>query len=165
MTAATLWSDFAPYAEIVSEGSKAALRVAALQKYANVESIWELPCGLLAQVFGGDDSWVPKSDTALAVLYVQAVADMRKQVGEVLQRFCIEPTAKERQWQNGCIEMTAGESIMVFVRRYFGLQSFKAAEKISVGEYIVARHEVYNDMLTQRNYNEWAERRAKQKRR
>ena len=51
----------------------------------------------------------------------------------------------------GTMPMTFSESLLIFAQNFFGLKSFKEAEKITLGEIIIAKKADYNKSVFQRN--------------
>ena len=70
---------------------------------------------------------------------------------KILKKFEIAPTAKELQYMQGTMPMTFSESLLIFAQNFFGLKSFKEAEKITLGEIIIAKKADYNKSVFQRN--------------
>ena len=70
---------------------------------------------------------------------------------KVLKKFEIAPTAKETQYMRGTIPMSFSESLLIFAQNFFNLKSFKEAEKITLGEIIIAKKADYNRNIYQHN--------------
>lgn len=73
-------------------------------------------------------------------------------------------TAKELRAMQGLKRLTMQEGMLVFVQAFFGLPSFEAAEKITLGEYILARKVKYNNDIARFNYDKISREELRRKR-
>ena len=158
VTSKTLYSEFAPFEEFATQESLQALKQAAEQKYGNcygltIDEFWGL-CN-------GDFSYVgitpeTKQDelTVLQVYWAKRFTDFTQEIANACKRMTIKPTPEQEQAQNGCVTIEPMEAMLIFVRSYFGLPCFADAGKRTMGEYITARKDDYNQKRTQRNWEE-----------
>ena len=69
---------------------------------------------------------------------------------KALKGLTLAPTADEKKASDGLLEVTWGEGVLVFLQQWFGLKSYKEAEKITVGELLIAKRAQYNQDLFRR---------------
>lgn len=69
-----------------------------------------------------------------------------------LERFAVKPDAAETAAQRACYDVTATEGMLIFAREYFGLQSFAAAEQVTLGDFLLAKKDTYNKTMFQKAY-------------
>jgi hypothetical protein len=67
-----------------------------------------------------------------------------------LEKLAVKPTAKESAAQAACLKVGIVEGMLIFARDYFGLQSFAAAEKVTLAELLMARKDAYNKAIFER---------------
>lgn len=91
--------------------------------------------------------------TVLQVYWVKAFSDFVKEFVEQLGKLHIQPTADEKKAASNLLQVNWDEGMLVFIRNYFGLKSFKDAEKITIGEILIAKRAQYNDDLFRRRLN------------
>lgn len=63
------------------------------------------------------------------------------------------PTNEERAAQKICLKVSAAEGFLLFAREYFGLHSFSDAEKVTLADFLIAKKDVYNKAMYQRELN------------
>ena len=68
-----------------------------------------------------------------------------------MKRATIRQNNDELRAAEGALKISWGEAVLVFVQQFFGLGSFKDAEKITTGEILIAKRAQYNRDLFQRN--------------
>jgi hypothetical protein len=86
------------------------------------------------------------------------------QLTELLEKLVIPDTAESKQAQSGLVHLSFEESVYTFCQEYFHLQSFNAADTLTVQEYLLARTGSYNKAMYQRNLAKITERAMKTKR-
>ena len=121
----------------------------------NIRPKWDLKIGEFFRCCAGDFSLVIEKEQPKVwqVLWVEDFVSFVEQFTDVLKRLTLEPTKEQKQASNGCLPMEWQESILIFVRSYFGLQPFEAAESIRVSDFILAKKHDYNTTLSERNMN------------
>lgn len=160
ITSETKYADFAEYEEFVDEASKAEIKQQA-ERYFK-------PCHTLTLdefwgIMRGDYSLIGDATepTVLQIYWCKRFSDFCEEFAKECERMHIQPTPEETAAQNGTIPMEAQEAMLVFTREYFGLPSFFAAGERTIGEYLTARKDRYNQDRARRNYE--AAQRAKMK--
>ena len=149
----TPYKKFAPIEQYVSDESKKAMMAAA-------ERAFKPCCSLTIDEFfgvcGGDYSLLgdTRNPSVLQVYWAKRFAVFVEEFTQACQRTMLEPTPDQRIASEGQIEMTPQEHMLVFVREYFNLPSFFAAGKRTLGEYLTARKDRYNQMLQQRKFEQ-----------
>lgn len=92
-----------------------------------------------------------KPMTLYQYYWLQGFASFVDEFQKILKRFEITPTAKEMQCMQGTLPMTFSESLLVFAQNFFNLKSFGEAEKLTIGDIIIAKKADYNRNIFQRN--------------
>lgn len=150
ITSKTKYVDFQPYEGVVTEEGKADLMRAA-------EDFFK-PCYMLTL----DEFWgLMQKDfhllgdmTEPSVLQVYWLKRFQ-QFCEEFTKTCEKLSTKEpneEALQVGCVKLQPQESMLVFVRSYFGLQSFEEAGRCTIGEYVLARKDQFNQWRLKKNY-------------
>ena len=73
-----------------------------------------------------------------------------EEITQALKGLTLSPTADESKAGQGLLQVTWGEGILVFLQQWFGLKSYKEAEKITMGELLIAKRAQYNQDLFRR---------------
>lgn len=88
--------------------------------------------------------------TVLQVYWKKRFEKFVEEFAGALKAMTLTQTAEEIQAAEGLLKVSWDEAILVFVRDYFGLHSFKDAERITMGEILIAKRAVYNREKFQR---------------
>lgn len=162
ITSKTKYADFREYEPFITDESKAELKRQAEQAFK--------PCHLLTL----DEFWAISTKdytllgsleepTVLQVYWLLRFADYCEELRKICERLTIEQTGDEVQAEQGCVTLSPQESMLVFVRSYFGLRSFREAGQVTMNEYILARKDKYNHARQQRNWENMQRNRMKRK--
>lgn len=146
VTPKTLYSDFEPIEKYLKDGAKAVLMAAAEKQYG---AMYDLPFGTFFDCANGDFSHLGKltNPTVLQVYWCKRFEEFTKEFAKVLKRLQVPQTPEEKQAVDAMMDITWGEAILVFAQKWFGLKSYKAAEKITVGEILIAKRAAYNQEM------------------
>jgi len=71
-----------------------------------------------------------------------------------LEKLTPQQNSAEKRAANACMKQTITEGLLFFVRDYFGLHSFREAERVTLAEILLAKKDTYNKVTFQRVYNE-----------
>lgn len=88
-----------------------------------------------------------KEPTVLQVYWRKRFDEFVKEFTETLKKFTVPHTPEEEQAAAAMIKTDWAEGMLVFIRNYFGLQSFRAAEQITMGEILIAKKAAYNEAI------------------
>ena len=101
---------------------------------------------------GGDFSRLGdmRNPTVLQVYWVKRFNKFVEEITQALKGLTLTPTDEERKASEGLLKVTWGEGILVFLQQWFGLKSYKEAEKITIGELLIAKRAQYNQDLFRR---------------
>lgn len=114
--------------------------------------MWELTLADFFACCDGDFSCVLENDPKLwQVLWVESFSNFVTNFTDVCKRLTIEPTQEQKQAAQGCLPVEWQEGILIFARSYFGLHSFKDAERLTLADFILAKKHDYNTQLAERN--------------
>lgn len=89
--------------------------------------------------------------TVLQIYWCKRFGEFVKEFAETLSKITLTQTPDEKRACTGLLKTDWAEGLLVFIRDYFGLQSFKAAENITLGEVLIAKRAQYNNDLFRRN--------------
>lgn len=149
----TLTKDFAPFAPIVGEVDMERIREAAVRDKFGEAGFYGMTVGDFTTVLSGDIRPLQQSG-GRTVFDLSRVEAFKVFVGELtatLKRLTLTPTADVIRYNAGVINYDFVESIYIFCRSYFGLQSFEAADKLLVSEFLLAKKDEYNHAVVDRN--------------
>ena len=95
-----------------------------------------------------------ESPTVMQVYWAKGFGDWAKGFAEILKKLQVPQTPEEQQAQNGLPKMTMQENMLVFARSYFGLHSFDDAEKVTMAEFLMAKHDTYCGAMFQKKLHD-----------
>lgn len=85
--------------------------------------------------------------TWLQVYWINGFIDFAKSFPETLQKLSPKMDADEERAAAHLLQSSLVESVLVFVRNYFELHSFREAETITLGEVLIAKKAAYNEIM------------------
>ena len=126
------------------------LKQAAENKYGGM---YDLPFATFYACSNGDFSNLGNTDnpTVLQVYWCKRFHQFEKEFAEHMKKATLMQNNDELRAAEGALKISWGEAVLVFVQQFFGLGSFKDAEKITTGEILIAKRAQYNRDLFQRN--------------
>ncbi len=146
----TKYAPFALIENTISEDDKKRIMDAAEQKFGS--------CHMLSidEFFGcikGDFSHLGdlNDPTVFQAYWIKRFKDFCKEFSSVCERLAIHDPDMDGT-DAGCVKIEPAESMLIFVREYFGLHSFADAGKVTIGEYVLARKDKYNSWKVRKNY-------------
>lgn len=162
ITAETKYAEIAALDEFITPESVSQLKAAAIKQYGDP---WELTIDNFFALTKSDYSMLGDmtDPTALQVYWCKAFADFAEELKKTLETLTVEQTPDQKRASAGTIEFDFQQSILVFCRSYFGLPSFAAVGGLTMGEFVLARKDKYNEMLTARNWHNMQERKFKKR--
>lgn len=161
VTPDTIYNEyFAELEQVLKPESAQALKEAAEQAYKpchmlTIDEFW----GCLSRDYSilGDLS----EPTVLQVYWLKRFAEFADELAKTCERLTIKEN-DESTIMSG-IKTSPQETMLLFVRNYFGLGSFEEAGKRTIGEYVLARKDAYNKRIVQRNQEALMARKYKKK--
>ena len=149
ITERTLYATIAPIEKYLSTETVKEIERAAENKYG---AMYDLEFATFWACSGGDFSHLGdmKNPTVLQKYWVDRFGKFVDEFSKALKGLSLNPTDEERKASEGLLEVTWGESILVFLQQWFGLKSYKEAEKITIGELLIAKRAQYNQDLFRR---------------
>lgn len=150
ITSKTLYADFEQYESVLTEESVQELKQAAQEFFKpchllTIDEFW----GLLHKDFQllGDVT----NPTVLQVYWCKAWGSFLEQFTKTCEKLSLKDPESDAI-QSGCVQMQPQENMLIFVREYFGLKSFTEAGHVTIGEYVLARKDHYNQNKMRKNY-------------
>ncbi len=149
----TKYHEFEPIEKYVPDSQKKAITNAAESLYG---CMYDLEFGEFWNVANGDLSRLGSLEdpTVFQTYWLKRFEEFTKEFAETLNKLSVKQTADEKRAAEGCLKVSWGESILVFLQNFFGLKSFKEAEKITLGELLIAKRAQYNDDLFARRISQ-----------
>lgn len=151
ITEKTKYSKLVPVEKFLKDKDIAALKQAAEKQYG---AMYDLTFTDFHACSNGDFASVLgdfSEPTVLQVYWCKRFEEFVREFVEALSKLNIQQTPDEKKAAAGLLTMDWAEGMLIFVRNYFGLPSFKAAEQITMGEILIAKRAQYNSDLFQRN--------------
>lgn len=149
----TKYREFEPIEKYVPDSQKKAITNAAESLYGCMYDLefgefWNVANGDLSRLGGLDDP------TVFQMYWLKRFDEFTKEFAETLNKLSTKQNADEKRAAEGCLKISWGESVLVFLQKFFGLKSFKEAEKITIGELLIAKRAQYNDDLFARRISQ-----------
>lgn len=146
----TKYADFVGVEKYIKPAEKEKLKAAAESYFVSMADLtfgqyWEA-CNGHPETIIGDYA----EPTVLQVFWLQRLREFTDELARMLQNMQPPHTAIEMQAAAAMQKCTFAESILIFLRTYFSLQSFHDAEKITIGELLIAKKDAYNTAIYQR---------------
>lgn len=150
ITEATKYAEFEHVEKYVTKKTEQGLFDSAEEKFGKMYDLefgtfWQCSNDNFEEVLG--DMSEP---TVLQVYWKKRFEKFVEEFAATLKAMTLTQTAEEIQAAEGLLKISWDEAILVFVRDYFGLHSFKDAERITIGEILIAKRATYNREKFQR---------------
>lgn len=161
ITSKTPYAQLQPIESVLTHESIKELKDAAEAQYRNC---YNLTIDEFFGIIGGDLSILGemKEPSVLQVYWLNRFADFCEEFTKACSSLSVKDPEREKL-QNGCVAMQPQEAMLVFTRDYFGLPSFFEAGKRTLGEYLTARKDRYNEAVVRRNSEAEQKRKLKHK--
>ena len=88
--------------------------------------------------------------TVLQVYWAKRFSEFVDEFAKTLKKLQVKQTTDEEQAGADLLPVSWAEGLLVFLQKYFGLQSYKQAEQITLGELLIAKRAQYNEDLFKR---------------
>lgn len=149
ITERTLYATISPIEKYLRTETVKEIERAAENKYG---AMYDLEFATFWACAGGDFSHLGdmRNPTVLQVYWVKRFNKFVEEITQALKGLTLTPTDEERKASEGLLKVTWGEGILVFIQQWFGLKSYKEAEKITIGELLIAKRAQYNQDLFRR---------------
>lgn len=150
ITDKTKYRDFLPAEPFLKSEGIESIKKAAEARYG---AIIDLEFGSFYNCVNGDYTEIlgdAKSPTVLQVYWARRFKEFTEEFARMLKKLEIKQTADEKRAATGLLKTDWGEGMLVFLQQFFGLRSFREAEKITIGEILIAKRTVYNREMYQR---------------
>lgn len=146
----TKYSDFAPLEKYLKPAEKEKIKAAA---EACFKSMADLTFGEYWSACNGHPEAIIgdyREPSVLQVYWLQRLREFTNELARLLKNLQPPRTATEMQAADALRPCTFAESVLIFLRSYFALPSFRDAEKITIGELLIAKKDAYNTAMYQR---------------
>lgn len=148
-------SNFVPYAillENMDEGSRQRLEEDAERVYG---SPWGMKLRDFFACMDKDYSIIGLSNDNLLsasvrqYVWLKMFIECEERVAELLKSWQVPQSPDAQKASSKCVKMQPKESVIVFVRRYFGLKNFDETMEIPLCDFILAKHDEFNSSMFQ----------------
>lgn len=149
-TTAREFAEIEPY---VSDAQRAAIKDAAVRSLFGEAGFYGMTIGAMLDAMHGNYKGIRQDDgnTCFDIMRIEAFADWVDEFLDVVQRLTPKPSPKQMKNAAGTIKMTFDESVYVFCRAYFGLPNFDAVNGLTVGDYVLAKKDDFNQRTIDNN--------------
>lgn len=161
ITEETLYTDFVPYEDFISQDDKLHIAKAAVDLYGDYNSLTIEKFAELTQLT--PERAMAEYNTVFKVYWLIGFKEWVEQFTKTLSNFSLKPTPMEASASTVCYQQSMLESMLVFSRDYFGLKSFQDAAQTTLGDYLIARKADYNNRAFERRFSELQMQKVKQK--
>lgn len=166
ITQKTKYNDFADVEQYLEAGEKERIVEAAAKCYLGDGGFYNLTASQLIRLCQNDigclDSLPIEVGSVYCVYFFSGLREFVEGYIKTLAALQPQQTPMEQRAANGCVKVSFGESLLVFIRDYFGLPSFAAAEAVTLDEVLVAKRDAYNRCTFERNIARIQTQKAKQ---
>lgn len=149
ITETTKYKDVEQVAQFFDEGTNKELKEAAEKKYG---AMYDLPFVEFYACANGDFERLGDTSepTVLQVYWLKRFEEFIEEFVGAINNLTVRPTPEEEQASEGIPKSNWAESILIFTRGYFGLHNFKEAERITIGEILIAKKAAYIEAMYRR---------------
>lgn len=149
ITAETLYTEIKPFEKYMSKQTVENLKRKAETKYGEM---YDLEFGTFYACANGDFSHLGdvENPTALQYYWCLRFRDFMDEFANALLKLQPKQTQEEKEASSVLLKTDWGENILVFLQQWFGLKSYKEAERITIGEILIAKRAAYNLAVYQR---------------
>lgn len=146
-------AEFSPFIAAVGEDGMKRLRRAAVVDRFGEAGFYGMTVGQFTDVLTGNNRPLLDSGgrTLFDVLRVEEFSKFIDVLSEKLNAMKMPKTAETVRLSSGIMPSDFTESIYVFCRSYFGLKSYKDADRLMLSEYMLARKDDFNHTVVDRN--------------
>lgn len=149
----TLNEELAPLLSIVTDEDMGRVRKAAVRDKYGDAGFYGMTVGDFTTVLSGDVRPLLQSGgrTVFDTCRVEAFREWVDELSDTLKRLTPPPTAESVKLNAGTIPSEFVESVYLFCRSYFSLDSFEQADRLKVSEFVLAKKDDYNHAVVDRN--------------
>lgn len=145
--------DFQYAVGLITEDSRAELIAQAQGLFGEY---WQTTIGNFFAMGKGDFESVginvtmPQYMTVLQYYYIEGFKDFCETFSTTMDNLKVKQSPEESRAAAACLPMSMEEGMLTFVRAYFGLPSFKAAEQVPLCDFLIAKKDKYNEQVFER---------------
>lgn len=148
----TKYADFQFYDDYILNSSREELTAASIEEMGDY---YDIKIGDFIQLMHLTEADIEQRfDTVFAVYWLRGFKDFLEDFVKTVNNLTVKQTAKEAAASDVCYDVDFDEGMLVFTRSYFGLHSFKEAEEITIGEFIMAKKDAYNSTMFERKLSD-----------
>ena len=150
ITDKTQYQTLAPVEKYLTKNAVQELKQAAEKRFG---SMYELTFAQFYECTNGNTSEIlgdVQQPTVLQVYWKKRFDEFVEEFAKQLKKQTLSQTTDEVQAAQGLLKVDWAEGLLVFLQSYFKTSSFKEAEKITIGEILIAKRAQYNQDLFKR---------------
>ena len=156
ITATTTLAEFAPFVGLMVGGESARLATAAERHYLGSDGWWAVEIGTFCEMCRGDFSHYgitrDKNITVLGYYFIQAFSGFVDEFLRLSKNLTPPATIAQSRAESACMPLAIDEGLLIFTRNYFGLPSFDEAAHRTLAEWLLAKRDTYNMIVSQRAF-------------
>lgn len=146
VTEETRYADFAEFEKIARDEDLQAVEKAAVKEYGK---FYALTIGEFNRM-ASQPMDIENEPSVLRVYWLRYIERSIKAFATALENLTLPPTAEDMDVIDQLPKMSMAEAMLIFARSYFALHSFSEAERITLGEYLMAKKDEYRNALAER---------------
>lgn len=144
----TKWKDVAVVYILATEQERKRVEDLCAERVLGDGGCWSLSVGDFIELAqGGKVQDFAEHGEAVAVLATFALRRWVEDLMNLLTK--LVPPKSTKQISAPTLEMAMSEAMLVFTREYFGCGSFAESSKVAMADYVLARKDHYNKVVTQ----------------
>lgn len=147
VTAETLYKDFAAFEKLAKAEDLQRVEEAAVKMYGN---FYALTISQFVKLTTEPLADVEAEPSVLRVYWLKYIERSIKAFATALENLTLPAMPEDAGIIDQLPKVTMAEAMLIFARSYFGLHSFDEAERITLGEYLIAKKDEFRNGLAQR---------------
>lgn len=145
----TKWSEVEAVAPYLSAETLEAAKKAAVRRFAGVSDLFDMKVGEFVSLTQNSEEWLKNAPDGSALFhwFGDAVAEWLEELEGALATL---KGKEDKRLEAGCVKMDGSESVLQFVRWFFNC-TYEEAEKMTMGDYLLARRWAFNEQKMKEN--------------
>ena len=149
----TTAKEFAEIEQYVNDAQSKAIKDAAVSSLFGEIGFYGMKIGAMLDAMHGNYEGIRQDDgnTVFDIMRIKAFKEWLDEFLSVAEKLTPKPTATQVKNAAGTIRLSFDESVYIFCRAYFGLPNFDAVNELTVGDYLLAKKDDYNQRIVDNN--------------
>ena len=145
--------EFAEIEKYVSDEQRKAIKEVAVRSLFGEAGFYGMTIGSMLDAMHGNYEGIRQDDgnTVFDIMRIEAFKEWLDEFLSVAETLTPKPTARQVKNSMGTIRLSFDEAVYIFCRSYFGLPNFDAVNELTVGDYLLAKKDDYNQRIVDNN--------------